>query len=584
MKKVDISIWGIRAGFEENGIFHSHNLEDVKLLQKDRLRSLADFMRPRNFFILNRTNQHSIVTLIYTDIFESAVSGNPRSGHVGFSLIFPKNHALVDSPRKFLLDFAKWYKHIQGNSRVNNFTSNQISEILNNLILKEINIKDRHGDMVVAINSENELDDFLTGGNKYAAFKELIIIDSNINFSQTGLTNQMISIEKSKEIIDNEEHKEFERKEAQRKLLSQINEAEREIQELKQLGRIDELINKYEKFPYKDEFSNAVKNIVQTEKQKIALKNLNQEDQRRAETIRKLIASNDLDDALTYLSKLKDTNRLSQKERSILELHELNVNQKKRIREKEKENKKKRDNRKKIFIISGIGVLLISLVTLSYTLKFPEFLFEEPQIASNETGNKNDTVNTEKKIVLDTLEIYKKQKDSLLNGDQITLYNDLEGNEILKKDVKVKFLKEKNKWKYLNGTEFIEVKKTESISELIKMFKIDTTALVPKNEKSSTINVSAETKQTTQTGGNKVLNSNNENNSESLSNDANKKICSDIYNKYKVKQSISQEEKDSFIKDKDKFDIAYKKISKESIKSTERGWEAKMLHLKGTIK
>jgi hypothetical protein len=487
MNKVDISIWGIRAGFEENGIFHSHNFEDVKLLQKDRLRSLADFVRPRNFFILNRTNQHSIVTLIYTDIFESAVSGNPRSGHVGFSLIFPKNQALVDSPRKFLLEFAKWYKQIQGNSRINNFTANQISEILNNLKLKEINIKDRQGEMVATFNSENELDDFLTGGNKYAAFKELILIDSNINFSQTGLTNQMISIEKSKEIIDNEEQKEFERKEAQRLLLSQINEAEREIQELKQLNRIDELINKYDKFPYKDQLSKVVQDIVQVEKQKIAQGILNQEDEQRAVTISELIENRNLESAWSYFSKLKDKNRLSQKERTVLQQYESELNDEKQLKKEEKEKTRKRKKLKKIIVPAVVGVLLISLVTLSYIFEFPEFLFEESPIASNDTVIINDTVNTNKTIVLDTLEIYKKQSDSLLQGEQITLYNNLNGNKILKKDVKVRFLTKKNKWEYLNSTEFVEVKQPESITELIKMFKIDTTGTVVKTENTSTI-------------------------------------------------------------------------------------------------
>jgi hypothetical protein len=484
MIKVDISIWGIRAGFEENGIFHSHNFEDVKLLQRDRLRSLADVMRPRNFFILNRTNQHSVVTLVYTDIFESAVSGNPRSGHVGFSLIFPKNQALVDSPRKFLLEFAKWYKQIQGNSRINNFTANQITEILNNLTLKEINIKDRQGEMVVAINSENELDDFLAGGNKYAAFKELIFIESNVNFSQTGLTNQMISIEKSKEIVDNEEQKEFERKEAQRLQLKQINEAEREIQELKHLNRIDELINKYDKFPYRDEFSNTVKNIVQTEKQKIALKNLNQEDEKRAVTIRELIENRNLEVALAHLSKLKDKNRLSQKERNMLEQYELKVNQEKLIRKKERENKKKSEDRKKIILFSGVGVLLISLATLSYMFKFPEFLFEEPQIASKKTSNQSDIVNTNETVVLDTFKIiYKKQSDSLVKGNSVQLIRDIVKNDFLKKGTWIKYFSNPPKWQFKPKEDttniFLDVKASGSKDSLSKMFNLTPVVVKP---------------------------------------------------------------------------------------------------------
>jgi hypothetical protein len=171
MSRIDVSIWGIRAGFEENGIFHSHNFADVKELQKDKFRGLADLSRPKNSYMINRTGAHTVVTIIHTDIFEFSVSGAPRSGYIAISLIFDKNKALASSPNSFLQQFVQWYKQVQGNTRVNNFTAEQIQGIVNQLTLVDSLLRDVPGKKAIAYSNETELDENLTGGSKYVPFE-----------------------------------------------------------------------------------------------------------------------------------------------------------------------------------------------------------------------------------------------------------------------------------------------------------------------------------------------------------------------------------------------------------------------------
>jgi hypothetical protein len=62
MSNIDISIWGIRDGFQQGGFFHSHNFSAVKEIQQDRFRSVKNAIGREGFFMTHRKDGKFIVT------------------------------------------------------------------------------------------------------------------------------------------------------------------------------------------------------------------------------------------------------------------------------------------------------------------------------------------------------------------------------------------------------------------------------------------------------------------------------------------------------------------------------------------
>jgi hypothetical protein len=379
MSRIDVSIWGIRAGFEENGIFHSHNFADVKELQKDKFRGLADLSRPKNSYMINRTAAHTVVTIIHTDIFEFSVSGAPRSGYIAISLIFDKNKALASSPKSFLQQFVQWYKQVQGNTRVNNFTAEQIQAIVNQLTLVDSMLRDVPGKKAIAYSNETELDENLTGGSKYVPFEETIFYDSTINFGQCGLKNEVIPMSIVIGTVEKEEEKRRIEEEQSRVKQQQIAEKERDLLELKKLGQIDQMIETFDKFQFNFSLSPALRNEIETIKQRRAEAIQSQEELRKAEEISRLIKEENYELACVKFDILKDRSRLTANEQRIIQLHKDDVRRIKIQEQKEREKAENSARKKKaikIYSFVGIFVLLVGLSVFSFILEIPLSLYD----------------------------------------------------------------------------------------------------------------------------------------------------------------------------------------------------------------
>jgi hypothetical protein len=379
MSRIDVSIWGIRAGFEENGIFHSHNFADVKELQKDKFRGLADLSRPKNSYMINRTGAHTVVTIIHTDIFEFSVSGAPRSGYIAISLIFDKNKALASSPKSFLQQFVQWYKQVQGNTRVNNFTAEQIQGIVNQLTLVDSVLRDVPGKKAIAYSNETELDENLTGGSKYVPFEETIFYDSTINFGQCGLKNEVIPMSIVIGTVEKEEEKRRIEEEQSRVKQQQIAEKERDLLELKKLGQIDQMIETFDKFQFNFSLSPALRNEIETIKQRRAEAIQSQEELRKAEEISRLIKEENYELACVKFDILKDRSRLTANEQRIIQLHKDDVRRIKIQEQKEREKAENSARKKKaikIYSFVGIFVLLVGLSVFSFILEIPLSLYD----------------------------------------------------------------------------------------------------------------------------------------------------------------------------------------------------------------
>ncbi len=389
MSRIDVSIWGIRAGFEEGGIFHSHNFADVKELQKDKFRGLADLSRPKNSYMINRTSAHTVVTIIHTDIFEFSVSGTPRSGYVAISLIFDKNKALASSPKSFLQQFVQWYKQVQGNTRVNNFTAEQIQGIVNQLTLVDSTLRDVPGKKAIAYSNETELDEHLTGGSKYVPFEETIFYDPTINFGQSGLMNEVIPMTTVIGTIEKEEEKRRIEEEQNKIKKQQITEKELVLSELKKLGRIDEMIEVFDKFQYNFSLSPSIRNEVETVKQRRAEAIQSQEEQRKAEEISRLIKEKNYELAFAKFELFREKSRLSAQEQRMMQVYKDDLRKKNILEQKEREKAENTARKKKafkIYSIVGVFALLVSLSVFSFVLEIPLSFYDsdDDKIANSE--------------------------------------------------------------------------------------------------------------------------------------------------------------------------------------------------------
>jgi hypothetical protein len=381
MSKIDISIWGIRAGFEDNGIFHSHDFINVKELQKDKFRALADLSRPKNSFMLNRTGAHTVVTILHSDIFEFSVSGTPRSGYVAISLIFEKNKALAVSPRAFLQQFVQWYKKVQGNARVNNFTAEQIQAIINQLSLVDTNVRDVSEKKAIAFKSEIEIDNYLTGGNKYVPFAETIFYDNSVDFEQTGLNNELITMNLVIDSLEKEEEKRRKEEELIRSRQFQIADKERELRELKALGRWDQMVEIFDKCSFNQSINSVLRNEIEAIKQKEAAQIQSNEEKRKVDEIVRLVHEQNMDLASAKFDLLKDRSLLNNKrEKNMILTHRSEVRKmkEKEIEKQQEAERKERTKRTvKRSLIIGVPLILILLSVASFVLEIPLSMYDD---------------------------------------------------------------------------------------------------------------------------------------------------------------------------------------------------------------
>ena len=389
MSKVDVSIWGIRAGFEDSGIFHTHNFTDVKDLQKDIYRGLADLSRPRNAYIVNRTSSHTVVTILHTDSFEYVAAGNPRSGYVAISLTFDKNKALSTSPRTFLQQFVQWYKSVQGNTRVNNFTAEQIQGIVAKLVLVDARVSEMPGSKAIPFRAEEDLDSFLTGGSKYVPFTETIFYDANVDFQNSGLRNEIMPMLKVIEAVDTIAAKAASEAAAKAEQQRLITEKETELINLKNAGQIDQMLQSFDAFAYNQLLRSDIRSIVETEKKKRAKEIESKEDERRAQEIRSFLQSGNEAAASSLLGQLRDHNRLSDNDRRTIQKFRDDERKKKNEEDAAREDAARKEKKKRNFltysIVTGLALILLT-VTTSILLEFPVPLYDRDgdQIVNSE--------------------------------------------------------------------------------------------------------------------------------------------------------------------------------------------------------
>jgi hypothetical protein len=183
--RIDFSIWGIRVGFEPGGFLHSHSYADVLDLQKDRYRNLGNAIGGQGFYLLHRLNAYFVCSFIDTSVHEFVTNGSPRPGYVAFSIIIPSTHVFAASPRRVLNLLASFYNERVGETQYNNFTAEEISQILSELqvVPSSHYLSSDYSSAYAYYEQASELDDILTGNMSYSRFGELTLIPSNKDYN-----------------------------------------------------------------------------------------------------------------------------------------------------------------------------------------------------------------------------------------------------------------------------------------------------------------------------------------------------------------------------------------------------------------
>jgi len=452
MNQIDLSIWGIRDGFEKDGIFHTHNLQAVKAKHNDRLRTLSNNLGSKGFFTIQHVENKVIISHIDTDINEYTPNGSGRPGYVVFSLIIDNDKQFNKSPRDFLISLSKFYKSRVKEGNQNNFTEEEIRTALASLSLipsDRKNIQEQISGFSYYTDSSS-IDSYLTGNIPFAAFGELTLIPTQLDSS--GNYKEVLSIEdvtKSKLQYINifEAERLFRKKQEddrEREILAQqelkrkqaITELfSRDISELIKLDNTEELLQKYNSFEYKQLLDPQLIRLIQEQKEKYDKRAQNKlESQREQELIQQLYAAHrnkDLARAIIIFDQIKNKtvisssiiNELAEFEKknaeTTRELHVLEVQK----RETKKSNKKRLEN------IAFVTTLLIILAALaSYHFQTPAYFY-----SSVESPNPSDTIKSEDR---ETTPI----KDDTTIRDNGGVQIDDESNDTLKSN----FLNHKN--------------------------------------------------------------------------------------------------------------------------------------------
>ena len=433
--KIEISIWGIRRGFEKEGFFHTHNNAAIKASQQDRFRKICNSIGNKGFFNIQHIQGKTIISYIDSGVREFLPAG-PRPGYAVFSLIISNQEVFEQSPRAVLLELSHFYRSRVGESNQNNFNSAEIEFFLNKLTLAPapaIQIRENIISYTYYADASN-IDHFLTGNIPFASFGELIFIPSEYNptngkFKELDFIDdsfrsnpQFIDLRLAESRFMKERESDLEKQriaEQQKKeIQQQIQLIEQDLINMIKLGKFDEANQKYEQFPHKADINQGITNQLYEHKRV-------QEDQvkeiltlkQEADLIDSIIMAErkgDLDLALSSYKKLNNKNHanLTVNLKTKLENYDADLKQQRESEEQQKIAKAEANNartkRKKMFLSFSI-LAIIGLCATSFFLKLPEVIWAE----------------NNKKIVKNKSNLLKKTK-------QINLNNKKEGQDTKK--------------------------------------------------------------------------------------------------------------------------------------------------------
>jgi hypothetical protein len=416
MNQIDLSIWGIRRGFEKDGIFHTHDIKAVRALQTDRFRNLSNSIGNKGFYILQHRQGKTIISFVDTSIREFLPTG-ARPGYVVFSLIIDNRVAFTRSPRTFLHELANFYKTRVGEGDRNNFTTDEITSALASMSLiqnDQMSINENNH-AYTYFTDASKLDSFLTGKVPFAAFGELALIPTEIDLATRkfkelafidesyGLRPQFIDIFEAELIFRKKQEDDREREIlAQQEIKRKQEQTEifsREISELIKLENTEELLQRYNSFEYKQLLDPQLIRLIQEQKEQYDKKAQNKLDSKREqELVQQCIRAynaNDIETAYIKYEQIKNKNSLIPSIQKSLQEYETKLAKDAQIESDRRRLIKKQAQKKSKIqknILYSLFFLLIVGGVYSFLTETPGFLYQ-----TEENNSDNDTTNESNK-------------------------------------------------------------------------------------------------------------------------------------------------------------------------------------------
>ena len=397
MSTIHFSIWGIRDGFERNGMFHTHDIAPVKALQKDRFRDISTKVGSFGFYMIQRAGGYTMISFVNTRIREARTTSElGRPGHVVFSLILPENLQLNQSPRLILKAISDLYTERVKDGTKNNFEAEEIQHYLSGLSTRVRNTQAPFlsGSHFTYYSDESQLDEFLTGDASIAHLSEWLWLynapDANGTYANAiyweGSYFDVAKVRQERTIsIERQKKEENDRRNEEQQRIQYLQALEKQLTTHIEQGAIQEALKVWNDSPYKLHISPNLKAALQREEDKI---NANQvkaqhqkEDNDCLEELNRAFRGNNLDHALTWYNKLHDKThpRLAIEVKQKLQAYEQDklqqqAQEEERMRSERADSERKHKRNKGIILGSALGVLV--LFVLSFFTMVPAFLWD----------------------------------------------------------------------------------------------------------------------------------------------------------------------------------------------------------------
>ena len=397
MSTIHFSIWGIRDGFERNGMFHTHDISSVKALQKDRFRDISTKVGSSGFYMIHRTGGYLMISFVNTRIREARTTSDlGRPGHVVFSLILPENLQLNQSPRLILRAISDLYAERVKDGTKNNFEAEEIQYYLSGLSTRPRNTQATFlsGSHFTYYSDESQLDEFLTGDASIAHLSEWLWLYNPPNANGTyanaiyweGSYFDVAKVRQERTIsIERQKKEEIDRRNEEQQHIQYLQALEKQLTTHIEQGAILEALKVWNDSPYKLHISPNLKAALQREEDKIHANQVKAQHQKEdndcLEELNRAFRGNNLELALTWFNKLHDKThpRLAIEVKQKLQAYEQDklqqqAQEEERMRSERADSERKHKRNKGIILGSALGVLV--LFVLSFFTMVPAFLWD----------------------------------------------------------------------------------------------------------------------------------------------------------------------------------------------------------------
>jgi hypothetical protein len=376
MSTIQVSIWGIKDGFEHNGIYHTHDLQDVKRLwiENDSFRDFSS----QDCYIIQYTGTNVVVSLYHPKIKEYAAPGKQRRpGYVIISLIIPAGKCFTHSPVGVLKRILSKYKEeiVDPNQRNISWTYADLEPFIQTLSLQLGPIGRRPEKKYLEFSAEEQIVELLKCDKAFTNFEEVLLVPNGTLVRGRSPLN--LELEEVNYIKQQEE--DARQKEAERQLKEKLRLEEDHIRTLCAENKWDDALQRFNLFNERNllpaDLQQKMEGHAGKQRQNEENKKKKEADERKLKPLNDAIRNGDAMRAVDLYDSLffQDivpadlTNTIYQFKKELAQQ-----------REEEKRKRKEIERKKKLYIFLGVGTfsLIAVLFSFSFLLSWPTFMYD----------------------------------------------------------------------------------------------------------------------------------------------------------------------------------------------------------------